>query len=151
MEAILEDYITSGEIKKFWIAYEDERKKNNGSVSPQTRFEYALALIRSRLRADVLRGIRELEDLCGTGDPQARRDYLFYLSVANTKLKEYQRAKECVKKFLQVEPENRQARELEKLINDKMTKEGLLGMAMVGGGVLAIGALVGLGMALTKK
>ena len=32
-----------------------------------------------------------------------------------------------------------------------MTKEGLLGMAMVGGGVLAIGALVGLGMALTKK
>jgi fission 1 protein len=50
-----------------------------------------------------------------------------------------------------VEPENRQAQELDKLIKDKMTKEGLLGMAMVGGAALAIGGLVGLGMALAKK
>lgn len=109
---------------------------------------YAWSLIRSKYRADVKRGIILLEDLCSSGDEDgkvtdmlksyrqfllmdislaARRDYLFYLSIANTKLGEYDRAHECVKKFLTVEPENRQAQELEKIIKDRMTKEGLKG------------------------
>jgi len=152
MEAILEDYISPEELKKFWLTYENERRSSKeGSVSPQTRFEYALALIRSRYSSDIMRGVHEFEDLCSTGDPNARRDYLYYLALANTKLKEYQRARDCIKKFLSVEPENRQAQELDKLIKDKLTKEGLLGMAMVGGAALAIGGLVGIGMALAKK
>ncbi|CAG2175270.1 unnamed protein product, partial [Oppiella nova] len=122
-----------------------------GVVSPQTRFEYALALIRSRYATDILRGVNEFEDLCSTGDPNARRDYLYYLALANTKLKEYQRARDCIKKFLSVEPDNRQAQELDRLIRDKLTKEGLLGMAMVGGAAVAIGGLIGIGMALAKK
>ena len=66
-------------------------------------------------------------------------------------VQEYQRARDCIKKFLTVEPDNRQAQELDKLIKDKLTKEGLLGMAMVGGAALAIGGLIGVGMALAKK
>jgi len=152
MEALLEDYVTADELKKYWQKYENERRANSSGVADcQTRFEYALALIRSRYTTDILRGVHEFEDLCSTGEPNARRDYLFYLALANTKLKEYTRARDCIKKFLSVEPENRQAQELDKLIKDKMTKEGLLGMAMVGGAALAIGGLVGLGMALAKK
>ena len=32
-----------------------------------------------------------------------------------------------------------------------MTKEGLMGMAMVGGAALAIGGIIGVGMALAKR
>ena len=88
MEAILEDYITPEELKKYWLSYENERRsRKDGVVSNQTRFEYGLALIRSRYTTDIMRGVHEFEDLCSTGDPNARRDYLYYLALANTKLK----------------------------------------------------------------
>lgn len=83
-----------------------------------------------------------LEELCQNGDSDARRDYLFYLAVGNTKLKDYARARQLVEKFLSVEPTNRQAQELEKYIQERLTKEGLLGMAIVGGATLAGGAIV---------
>lgn len=92
-----------------------------------------------------------MEDLCATGDDEARRDYLFYLAIANTKLGENQRALECCKKFLSVEPNNRQAQELEKIIKDRQLKEGLKGAAVVGGAALVVGGIVGLAMALAKK
>jgi hypothetical protein len=88
MEALLEDYVTPDELKKYWQKYENERRANSSGVADcQTRFEYALALIRSRYTTDILRGVHEFEDLCSTGEPNARRDYLFYLALANTKLK----------------------------------------------------------------
>jgi hypothetical protein len=88
MEALLEDYISADELKKYWQKYENERRANSSGVADtQTRFEYALALIRSRYTTDILRGVHEFEDLCSTGEPNARRDYLFYLALANTKLK----------------------------------------------------------------
>jgi fission 1 protein len=149
MEALLEDYVSSEDLKKFERAYYDENSK--GQVTARTRFEYAWSLIRSKFQADIKRGILILEDLCSTGDDEAKRDYLFYLAVANTKLGEYQRAHECCKKFLTVEPSNRQAQELEKLIRDRITKEGLKGMAIAGGAAIAVGGLVGLAMALARK
>merc|ERR1712110_282138 len=45
--------------------------------------------------------------------------------------------------LLQVEPGNRQAQDLENIIKTKMEKEGLIGMAVVGGATLALGGLVG--------
>jgi hypothetical protein len=50
-----------------------------------------------------------------------------------------------------LEPGNRQAQELEKAIKSEMESEALKGAAMAGGGLLAAGALVALGMALLKK
>lgn len=149
MEALLEDTAPTDELKKFEKAYYSEM--NKGGASNQTRFNYAWCLIRSRYRADIHRGIMLLEDLCSTGDSEARRDYLFYLAVGNTKIAEYQRAHDCIKKFLSVEPNNRQAQELEKLIKDRLTKEGLKGLAIASGAAIALGGLVGLGMALAKK
>ena len=50
-----------------------------------------------------------------------------------------------------MEPGNRQAQDLENIIKSKMEKEGLIGMAVVGGATLALGGLVGLGIALAKS
>ena len=149
MEALLDETAPAEELKKFEKAYYEEM--NRGGASNQTRFNYAWCLIRSKYRADIHRGIMLLEDLCSTGDTEARRDYLFYLSIANTKIHEYHRAHDCIKKFLSVEPNNRQAQDLEKLIKDRLTKEGLKGLAIAGGAAIALGGLVGLGMALAKK
>jgi len=150
MEALLEDYISPSELSRYERQYYEETQGNR-EASAQTRFEYAWALIRSKYSSDIRRGVMMLEDLCHSGAEDARRDYLFYLAVGNTKLKEYQIAQGCVKKFLAVEPQNRQALELKKLIEERMTKEGLMGMAIVGGAALALGGVIGLGMALSKR
>jgi len=149
MEALLEDFVSGDDLKKFERNYYDE--ESSKTLTNRTRFEYSWALIRSKFRADIKRGILLLEDLCSTGDEEARRDYLFYLAIANTKLGENQRALECCKKFLSVEPNNRQAQELEKIIKDRQLKEGLKGAAVVGGAALVVGGIVGLAMALAKK
>ena len=149
MEALLTECAATEDLKSFERVYYEELN-SGGIVKPETRFNYAWCLIRSKYRADIHRGIMLLEDLSATGNPEARRDYLFYLAVANTKIQDYQRALECIKKFLSVEPANRQAQELEKIIKDRMTKEGLKGLAIAGGAALVVGGLVGLGMALAK-
>ena len=149
MEALLEDAAPVEELKQFERQYYDEM--NAGGATNQTRFNYAWCLIRSKYRADIHRGVMLLEDLCSSGDTEARRDYLFYLAIANTKLHEYQRAHELIKTFLNVEPSNRQARDLERLIKERMTKEGLKGLAIAGGAALVVGGLVGIGMALVGK
>ena len=84
-------------------------------------------------------------------DESGKRDYLFYLAIGNARIKEYQTALKFVRGLLQVEPGNRQAQELEAIIKKKMEKEGLIGMAVVGGATLALGGLVGLGIALAKS
>ena len=84
-------------------------------------------------------------------DESGKRDYLYYLAIGNARIKEYQTALKFVRGLLQVEPGNRQAQELEQIIKKKMEKEGLIGMVVVGGATLALGGLVGLGIALAKS
>ena len=52
---------------------------------------------------------------------------------------------------MQLQPGNRQAADLEALVKKRMEREGLVGMAVVGGATLAFGAVVGLGLALAKR
>ena len=95
-------------------------------VSATSQFEYAWCLVRSRYPADIRKGIILLEDLfqvCNiyifdstlqllclqNRDEYNKRDYLYYLAIGNTKLKEYATALKYVRALLQVEPGNRQA------------------------------------------
>ncbi|XP_054718285.1 mitochondrial fission 1 protein-like [Uloborus diversus] len=149
MENILEDYISSEDLRKFEAVYHEHLQ--NGTVSPREQFDYAWCLIRSKYAADIRRGVVLLEDLFHNGDAAAKRDYLYYLAVGHTKLKDYNQALKLISKFLSIEPTNRQAQELQKFVKEKMKKEGLIGMAIVGGAALAIGSMVGIGMALAKK
>lgn len=131
--------------------YLDEMK--SGGASNDTRFKYAKSIIRSGhvLREDMDRAIRLLEDLCVSDDVNNRKDYLFCLSIACTEVGDYCRADECVKKFLVLEPGNRQAHELYDIIHEKMRKDRLKEAALAGGTAVLIGGLVGLGMALATR
>ncbi|XP_015788067.1 mitochondrial fission 1 protein [Tetranychus urticae] len=149
MEALLEDYISPEDLKNFESNYTESRR--NGTLTSQTQFEYAWSLIRSKYRADINRGINLLEELCSSQLGEEKRDYLFYLAIANTKICDYSRALDCVDKFLLAEPNNRQACDLKKIIKDRIKRDGLKGAAIAGGAALVVGGLVGLGMALARK
>ncbi|KAL8176391.1 UNVERIFIED_CONTAM: hypothetical protein K2H54_033250, partial [Gekko kuhli] len=68
-----------------------EKKYNaelsSGNVSKGTKFEYAWCLVRSKYNEDIKKGIVLLEDLLPKGNKEEQRDYVFYLAVANYRLK----------------------------------------------------------------
>ncbi|KAG1680265.1 Mitochondrial fission 1 protein [Nymphon striatum] len=141
--------ITCSSGEKFEEKYHEQLKR--GTITTTAQFEYAWCLVKSRYPADIKKGTILLEDLVHNGNETARRDYLYYLAIGNTKLKDYDRALNFVSILRSVEPSNRQAKQLEDVIKKQMQKDGYVGMAIVGGIALAVGGILGLGFALAKK
>jgi fission 1 protein len=61
MEHLLEESVSSADLKKFETRYLAEL--NAGKVSSAAQFEYAWSLVRSKYPADIRKGIMLLEDL----------------------------------------------------------------------------------------
>ena len=150
IDTALEDIVPHEEFLKFEQAFQAEGQGGN-TVSRQTQFNYAWCLIRSKHKEDILRGIILLEDLATNSDPESARDYLYCLAFANIRLKEFERAHDCIQKFLAVEPNNRQAQELEARIRSELTKEGIKGMVVTGTAAAAASLLAGIAFAAVKK
>ncbi|MEQ2206457.1 hypothetical protein XENOCAPTIV_029550 [Xenoophorus captivus] len=193
MEAVLSDVVAPEDLKKFEKKYNNELLK--GAVSKETKFEYAWCLIRSKYTEDIKMGVVLLEELVQKSSKDDSRDFLFYLAVANYRLKvshvskadmklvstvtwfvrtsdvlivrterrwvssllflfspqEYEKALKYIRTLLRNEPGNKQALELEKLIDKALKKDGLVGMAIVGGIGLGVAGLAGLiGLAVSK-
>ncbi|KAK5620485.1 mitochondrial membrane protein [Crenichthys baileyi] len=149
MEAVLSDVVAPEDLKKFEKKYNNELLK--GAVSKETKFEYAWCLIRSKYTEDIKKGVVLLEELVHKSLKDDSRDFLFYLAVANYRLKEYEKALKYIRTLLRNEPGNKQALELEKLIEKALKKDGLVGMAIVGGIGLGVAGLAGLiGLAVSK-
>lgn len=134
--------------QKFEKIYHEQLYANN--VTPIAQFEYAWCLVRSKYPADIRKGIVLLQELYNNHDP-GKRDYLYYLAIGNARIKEYSQALSYIRSFLSIEPSNPQVLSLQATIKKKMDKEGLVGMAITGGAVLAVGAVVGLVMAVASK
>lgn len=84
VEAMLDSNVTNSELKLLTEKF--NKAMREGKCDVDTKFQYAVTLSRSRLSADHHRAITLLEDLCVSGDPEAFRDYLFYLIIVNIKL-----------------------------------------------------------------
>ncbi|XP_065834048.1 mitochondrial fission 1 protein-like [Oscarella lobularis] len=150
MESILKETIPLDDLKNFERQFVQERRK--GKVKDSTQFSYAWALTRSQYKDDIHKGIGLLENLCTTNKGTDQRDYLFYIAVAYYRLEEYSKALPYVQRILSTEPNNQQAQELERIIKRKIHREGLMGLAVVGGGVaVAAAAAVGALIALARK
>lgn len=150
MEDIINGTLADDAIEKFAQSYQNA-SKDGGEAEITARFQYAYALLRSKHTQDIKHGISILEALYYNGDQNSRRDYLYYIAVGQTRLKQYNLALDCVEHFLQFEPDNRQAIQLRAYIKEKLTKDGIVGMAITGGVALALGGLIGLGLSLAKK
>ncbi|XP_045762901.1 mitochondrial fission 1 protein [Maniola jurtina] len=148
MEDVLDEVVSSEDLQKFEKIFHEQL--HQGNVTHKAQFEYAWCLVRSRYPTDIRKGILLLKELFNS-HAEGKRDYLFYLAIGNARIKEYNKALHYVKAFLEIEPANQQVLALERQINKRMEKEGLLGMAVAGGAVLAIGGLVGLGIALASS
>lgn len=133
-------------------------EKEGEYVGLQTKFNYAWVrphpsatritwltcpqgLIKSNSRGEQQEGVRLLSDIF-RNSRERRRECLYYLALGNYKLGNYAEARRYNELLLELEPANLQAGSLKELIDDKVTREGLMGAAVVGGIAVAAG-LVG--------
>ncbi|KAJ5380497.1 Mitochondrial fission 1 protein [Penicillium cataractarum] len=115
-------------------------EKEGDYVGIQTKFNYAWGLIKSNVRTDQQEGVRLLSEIF-RGAPERRRECLYYLALGNYKLGNYGEARRYNDLLLEKEPANLQAASLGSLIDDKVAKEGLMGIAIVGGLAVAAGVV----------
>ncbi|CAD6191461.1 unnamed protein product [Caenorhabditis auriculariae] len=138
---ILDERIDPIDIFQTREAY--QRQAAIGSPSIAAKFSYAHALIGSRNKEEVKEGIDLFEDLLREDlDYGSNRDYLYFLAVANARMKKFDRALNYIDVLLNAESHNRQASDLKKNIKEKMRKDGLLGAAIVGGGAVVVGGIL---------
>lgn len=98
--------------------------------------------MKSNRRDDQQLGVMLLSEIFRTS-PERRRECLFYLALGNFKLGNYADARRYNDLLLQKEPANMQANDLSTLIDDKVAKEGLMGVAIVSGLAVAAGVVGG--------
>jgi fission 1 protein len=148
--SLLCDSIKLEELRVYERAYRDEM--NRGGASNQTRFAYGQALVRYKYDWDMRKGIILLEDLLSaTENTESWKDYLFYLTIGNIKVKDFDQALECIQKFLALSPNDMKGKQLEKIIQERMKEEELIKYAKAGGAAAVVGAVIGLAIALGRK
>ncbi|KAI4373651.1 hypothetical protein MLD38_011756 [Melastoma candidum] len=108
------------------------------------------ALVHSRNPEDVQRGIAMLEaSLSGTKSPLQMREQLYLLAIGYYRSADYARSRELVEKCLEIAPDWRQALTLKKAVEDRITKDGIIGIGIA---ATAVGLLAGgLVAALSRK
>uniref|UniRef100_A0A914HWY6 Mitochondrial fission 1 protein n=2 Tax=Globodera TaxID=31242 RepID=A0A914HWY6_GLORO len=147
---VVDEYIDPADLERFRKAYEEQSRR--GSPSAMAVFNYAHALIKSA-KDDVNTGIFLLEGLLKRSEEDIpKRDYVYYLAIAHTRIKEYDRALEYINLLLSAESDNHQALDLKELIERRMKRDGLLGLALtVGFGGAAVVGVLGAALLARKK
>lgn len=100
-------------------------------------------MIKSNNRPEQQEGVRLLSEIFRTA-PERRRECLYYLALGNFKLGNYAESRRYNELLLDLEPNNLQAKSLHSLIDDKVAKEGLMGVAIIGGVAVAAGVIGGM-------
>ncbi|ODV81277.1 mitochondrial fission 1 protein [Suhomyces tanzawaensis NRRL Y-17324] len=112
-------------------------KAEDPMPSPQSLFNLAWGLIKSNIHKQQLEGIKILTKIY-KDVPAMRRESLYYLSLGSYKVGDYTNARRYVEVLLDGEPDNAQAKALKDSIDDKVTRDGLIGLG-IAGGLLAVG------------
>ncbi|EQB59073.1 hypothetical protein CGLO_00593 [Colletotrichum gloeosporioides Cg-14] len=115
-------------------------EKEGEMVGVQTKFNYAWGLVKSDNRNDQQLGVRLLSEIFRVS-PERRRECLYYLALGNFKLGNYGEARRYNDLLLEKEPANLQALNLRQLVDDKVAKEGLMGVAIISGVAVAAGVV----------
>jgi fission 1 protein len=78
-----------------------------------------------------------------------RRECLYYIAVGHFRLEEYPKSREYIDALIAAEPHNQQAKSMKLLIDNRVSREGMIGMAIIGG--ITIAATSALAIALFRK
>ncbi|KAI0073274.1 mitochondrial fission 1 protein [Panus rudis PR-1116 ss-1] len=117
-----------------------EKEVSQLHVTVQTKFNYAWGLIKSPLKEHQVEGVRLLQEIY-RAEPTRRRECLYYLALGHYKLGNYEEAHKFNSLLLDKEPTNLQALSLKNLIDERVKREGYIGMALAGGAA-ALGAIL---------
>ncbi|KAL6341847.1 hypothetical protein AAG906_038092 [Vitis piasezkii] len=99
------------------------------------------ALVHSRRPEDVQRGIAMLEaSLAGTNSPLQKREKMYLLAVGYYRSGDYSRSRQLVERCLEIAPDWRQAQTLKKTIEDRIKKDGVIGIGIA---ATVVGVVVG--------
>ncbi|KAG6491335.1 mitochondrial fission 1 protein A-like [Zingiber officinale] len=99
------------------------------------------ALVHSRYPEDVNRGIAMLEaSLDSSASPLQTREKLYLLAVGFYRTADYSRSRQLLEQCLQIAPDWRQAQTLKKVVEDRIAKDGVIGIGIA---ATAVGLLVG--------
>ncbi|CAL5437992.1 unnamed protein product [Camellia sinensis] len=111
------------------------------------------ALVHSKRPEDMQRGIAMLEaSLAGISSPLQMRENLYLLAVGYYRSGDYSRSRQLVDRCLEIAPDWRQAETLKKAIEDRIKKDGVIGIGIAATAVTAVGVLAGgLAAALSRK
>ncbi|KAI1796632.1 mitochondrial fission 1 protein [Ganoderma leucocontextum] len=133
-----EEALSYDELEVLRLQYQKELSQSH--VTVQTKFNYAWGLVKSPLREHQVEGVRLLQEIY-RAEPTRRRECLYYLALGHYKMGNYEEARRFNALLLDKEPTNLQAQSLSGLIDTRVTRDGYIGMALVGG-VAALGTLV---------
>nr|AFK45438.1 unknown [Lotus japonicus] len=117
-------------------------KQSSDELLKECLLRLSWALVHSKRPQDVQRGIAMLEgSLPGTDDPVQQREKLYLLAIGHYRSGDYSRSRDLVERCLMIAPDWRQAATLKKTIEDKITKDGVigLGIAATAAGLIAGG------------
>ncbi|KAM0981320.1 hypothetical protein ACFX13_014732 [Malus domestica] len=105
------------------------------------------ALVHSRQPEDVQRGIAMLEaSLANSSSPLHQREKLYLLAVGYFRTGEYSTCRHLVEQCLEIAPDWRQALTLKKTVEDKIAKDGFVGIGITASavGLIAVGIIAAL-------
>ncbi|VDL86722.1 unnamed protein product [Schistocephalus solidus] len=124
-------------------------EKESGIENYDTQFMYALELLKTKSKEALLTAITLLESgFKRSSQPDRRRECLYLIAIAHTKLGDYEKAIQCCKSLIEVNPEDHQAVELREEIERRTRRDGLTGLALIGGAALGvIGAITAVAIA----
>ncbi|KAI8996559.1 mitochondrial fission 1 protein [Trametes punicea] len=138
-----EESLSFDDFEVLRLQYQKELAQSH--VTVQTTFNYAWGLVKSPTREHQVEGVRLLQEIY-RAEPSRRRECLYYLALGHYKMGNYEEARRLNALLLDKEPSNLQAQSLASLIDQRVTREGYIGMAIVGGvaalSTLALAAIV---------
>ncbi|XP_071720654.1 mitochondrial fission 1 protein A-like [Rutidosis leptorrhynchoides] len=108
------------------------------------------ALVHSRQPDDVQRGIAMLEaSMVNTNSPLQKREKLYLLGVGYYRSGDFSKSRMFLEQCLQIAPDWRQALSLKKAIEERITKDGVIGIGIT---ATAVGLIAGgIAAALIRK
>ncbi|KAL1307701.1 hypothetical protein AAHE18_17G051600 [Arachis hypogaea] len=118
-----------------------EAGKQSDEFLQECLLRLSWALVHSKRSQDVQRGIAMLEgSLPNTSDPLQQREKLYLLAVGYYRSGDYSRSRDLVERCLMIAPDWRQAVTLKKAIEDRITKDGVIGLGIA---ATAVGLIAG--------
>ncbi|VUZ53245.1 unnamed protein product [Hymenolepis diminuta] len=127
----------------------------SGFVNYDTKVSYALDLLKTKDKNALETAESLLRSCFACADDSRKRECLFLIAIANTKLGHYEKAIECCDNLLAVNPEDHQSSDLRAEIDRRRRKAGAIGLGLLGfalGGVTlgVIGAAAAYGIQKVK-